>query len=114
MGIQTVWNQIMQQGDLKRRMLAKPAPSIEALAVVGEAAIVAEKARKARAAARTELSRQRRAWLSESGSYYDAEECRGVDGAEEMELALRARSAAQVDYRRASSRLRAAIAKATP
>lgn len=89
---------------------AQHTPSVQSLAVVGEAAIHFEQARKARAAARTELSRRRRKWLEETGEFYDSS-CTGEDDAAEMEAAIKARAASNVEYRRASSRLRAAIAK---
>lgn len=88
--------------------------AVELLATIGEAAIHCELARKERAAARTALSRQRRTWMEDAGEYYERETCRGVEGADEMESALKRRADAQVEYRRASSRLRAAIAKAAP
>lgn len=94
-------------------MSARNSPGIKSLAVVGEAAIHFEQARKTRAAARTNLSVLRRTWMQETGELYVSDQCHGVDGADEMEAALKARVDAQRDYRLAGSRLRAAIRKAT-
>lgn len=79
------------------------------LADVGAAALEAEAARKTRAEARTALRKQRHKWQDEAGEWYEKDECRGVDGADEMEAAIAAREQAQKAYRTAYSRLRHVI-----
>lgn len=79
------------------------------LADVGAAALEAEAARKTRAEARTALRKQRHKWQDETGEWYDKDECRGMDGADEMEAAIAAREQAQKAYRAAYSRLRHVI-----
>jgi len=80
-----------------------------ALADVGAAALEAEAARKTRAEARTALRKVRLQWMAETDMWYEKEECRGVEGADEMEAALAARDQAQKAYRTAYSRLRHVI-----
>lgn len=79
------------------------------VADVGAAALEAEAARKTRAEARTALRKRRQKWQDETGEWYDKDECRGVDGAAEMEAAIAAREQAQKAYRTAYSRLRHVI-----
>ena len=80
-----------------------------ALADVGAAALDAEAARKTRAEARTALRKQRHKWQDETGEWYDKDECRGVEGADEMEAAIAAREQAQKAYRTAYARLQHVI-----
>jgi hypothetical protein len=80
-----------------------------ALSDVGAAALEAEAARKTRAEARTALRKVRLQWMEETDTWYEKEECRGVEGADEMEAALAAREQAQKAYRTAYSRLRHVI-----
>ena len=76
---------------------------------LGAMALEAEAARKARAEARTALRKLRLKWQDETGEWYDKDECRGVDGADEMEAAIAAREQANKAYRAAYSRLRHVI-----
>ena len=100
-----------KETDASRDAVAAPVerPVRPGLAEVGAAALEAEAARKTRAEARTALRKQRHKWQDETGEWYDKDECRGVDGADEMEAAIAAREQAQKAYRTAYSRLRNVI-----
>lgn len=76
---------------------------------VGAASLEAEAARKRRAEARTALRKLRIKWQDETGEWYDRDECRGTDGADEMEAAVEARKLANAAYRAAYSKLRRVI-----
>lgn len=73
------------------------------------AAIALEKASKCRSLARSNLSKLRKAWQEENATYYTREECKGEEGAAEMEAALAARIESQRAFSKARSRLFRAV-----
>lgn len=82
--------------------------SIESTAVAFVAAT------KKRAQARSHLSALRVKWMGESGAFFDKSESEGEEGYEEMMAALHDREQANVEYRRAKSRLFRACAAGVP